>query len=329
MADRIFPIKFQESGLDSELVFTGIDWDNFQSRLAEKKEDKADNPGLTELLKSISEKPEPNGVSEEELGAMKRKADSYDDDETDYLEDKKPQPGDADEMDWCSVCQELSLINGECEQCGEGQDTEAYSEMNKTASKIVFDNPNQITAEAVVAAIAEGNTRLANAILAVRHERRVRLASQIETNIKVASENKLRLAQRRAYRESLVRTAEKSENKVRTASTVKKNDGFVAIGELNASGKKAFAAKALAAGFPQEYIEAMINESPAPTQNLTEIKEVMASNINLNVKKTVVASMMKVANLDAANINRCKDYWKNELGYGDPEWVDALFENKN
>ena len=73
----------------------------------------------------------------------------------------------------------------------------------------------------------------------------------------------------------------------------------------------------------------MINESPAPTQNLTEIKEVMASNINLKVKKTVVAKMMKVANLDSANINRCKDYWKNELGYGDPDWVDALFENKN
>jgi hypothetical protein len=327
MADRIFPNKFQESGLDSELVFTGIDWDNFQSRLAEKKEDKADNPGLEKLLEELGKKPEPNGVSEEELGAMKRKADS--DDERIYNEDKKPDPGDADEMDWCPVCEELSLINGECEQCGEGQDTEAYSEMNKTASKIVFDNPNQITAEAVEAAIAEGNTRLANAILAVRHERRVRLASQIETNIKVASENKLRLAQRRAYRESLVRKAETAEKTVRTASTVKKNDGFVAIGELNASGKKAFAAKALAAGFPQEYIEAMINESPAPTENLTEIKEVMASNINLNVKKTVVANMMKVANLDAANINRCKDYWKNELGYGDPEWVDALFENKD
>lgn len=327
MADRIFPNKFQESGLDSELVFTGIDWDNFQSRLAEKKEDKADNPGLTKLLEELGKKPEPNGVSEEELGAMTRKADS-DDDDAWYENDAR-----QDDMEDMGLMKEDYMPFGDPDGGDDEDDEDApvegYSEMNKTASKIVFDNPNQITAEAVEAAIAKGNTRLANAILAVRHERRVRLASQIETNIKVASENKLRLAQRRAYRESLVRTAEKSENKVRTASTVKKNNGFVAIGELNASGKKAFAAKALAAGFPQEYIEAMINESPAPTQNLTEIKEVMASNINLNVKKTVVASMMKVANLDAANINRCKDYWKNELGYGDPEWVDALFENKN
>jgi len=319
MADRIFPNKFQESGLDSELVFTGIDWDNFQSRLAEKKEDSAPgekNPGLTKLLEELSKKEEPNGVDESELKRMAGD-DSGDPFLKKLMKDDIHPYGDPDGDDDDDDDEE------------DEDETEAYSELNKTASKIVFDNPNQITAEAVEAAIAEGNTRLANAILAVRHERRVRLASQIETNIKVASENKLRLAQRRAYRESLVRTAEKSENKVRTASTVKKNDGFVAIGELNASGKKAFAAKALAAGFPQEYIEAMINESPAPTQNLTEIKEVMASNINLKVKKTVVAKMMKVANLDAANINRCKDYWKNELGYGDPEWVDALFENKN
>jgi len=318
MADRIFPNKFQESGLDSELVFTGIDWDNFQSRLAEKKEDSAPgekNPGLTKLLEELSKKEEPNGVSESELKRMAGD-DSGDPFLSKLMKDDIHPYGDPDGDD-------------DDDDDDDEDEDEAYSEMNKTASKIVFDNPNQITAEAVEAAIAEGNTRLANAILAVRHERRVRLASQIETNIKVASENKLRLAQRRAYRESLVRTAEKSENKVRTASTVKKNDGFVAIGELNTAGKKAFAAKALAAGFPQEYIEAMINESPAPTQNLTEIKEVMASNINLKVKKTVVAKMMKVANLDAANINRCKDYWKNELGYGDPEWVDALFENKN
>ena len=34
MADRIFPNKFQESGIDSELVFTGINWDTFNERLA-------------------------------------------------------------------------------------------------------------------------------------------------------------------------------------------------------------------------------------------------------------------------------------------------------
>jgi hypothetical protein len=35
MADRIFPNTFQEEPLDSDLVFKGIDWDNFNTKLAE------------------------------------------------------------------------------------------------------------------------------------------------------------------------------------------------------------------------------------------------------------------------------------------------------
>ena len=34
MADRIFPNRFQEDPLDSDLVFQGIDWDTFNQRLA-------------------------------------------------------------------------------------------------------------------------------------------------------------------------------------------------------------------------------------------------------------------------------------------------------
>ena len=38
MADRIFPNKYQVESLDSELVFKGIDWDNFNQKLAQAKE---------------------------------------------------------------------------------------------------------------------------------------------------------------------------------------------------------------------------------------------------------------------------------------------------
>ena len=37
MADRIFPNRIQEEALDSDLVFQGIDWDNFNTKLAEVK----------------------------------------------------------------------------------------------------------------------------------------------------------------------------------------------------------------------------------------------------------------------------------------------------
>ena len=40
MADRIFPNGIQDEALDSDLVFQGIDWDNFNERLAKAKEPK-------------------------------------------------------------------------------------------------------------------------------------------------------------------------------------------------------------------------------------------------------------------------------------------------
>jgi hypothetical protein len=54
MADRIFPNRFQEDPLDSDLVFQGIDWDNFNQRLAEASEPKK-NKGLEKLIKSLDE----------------------------------------------------------------------------------------------------------------------------------------------------------------------------------------------------------------------------------------------------------------------------------
>ena len=55
MADRIFPNRFQEDPLDSDLVFQGIDWDNFNQRLAEAKEPN-ENKGLIALLDAIGDK---------------------------------------------------------------------------------------------------------------------------------------------------------------------------------------------------------------------------------------------------------------------------------
>ena len=323
MADRIFPNKFQESGLDSELVFTGINWDAFGQRLAamEEGEDKDKKSKVPEeLMEELHKKYERHfdeiaEGAEEPVNAKWAAADE------DNYED----------MGYCPECKEISLTNGKCDQCDYGHDDddddeETESEMKKKASKIVFTDPSQLSAEAVEAALASGNTKLANTILAARHERRVRLANKIEHNIKTAQAHELKLAQRRAYRENLVRTAANNEKKATTRTASNKSE-FVKAQELNNSAKKAFAAKAIASGFPVEYVEAMLNTPVAEAPAVAEIKEVMASNLNTNVKRTVVAKMIKESELDAANINRCKDYWKNELGYGDPEWVDELFKN--
>jgi len=52
MADRIFPNRFQEDPLDSDLVFQGIDWDSFNQRLAEAKDDKG-NKVPVELMEAL------------------------------------------------------------------------------------------------------------------------------------------------------------------------------------------------------------------------------------------------------------------------------------
>ena len=318
MADRIFPNKFQESGLDSELVFTGINWDTFNERLAAVKDGEGDKKAPKELMDALNDKfPEEmdeEAKSNDKEGGSKYAAYADDDEDSDDEDMEDEDESDEDESD-------------------EDEDDEEDDDMTKRASRIVFNNPSQLSAEAVEAAIAAGDTRFANTILAARHERRVRLATQIETNIKTAQAHQTALNQRKAYRENLVKVASNNERRTATAQKPAAQKSalptFVKASALNNNAKKAFAAKAVAAGFPAEYVEAMLNTPVAESPKVAEIKQVMASNLNNNVKKQVVASIVKEASLDAANINRCKDYWKNELGYGDPEWVDELFDSKN
>ena len=332
MADRIFPNKFQESGLDSELVFTGINWDTFNERLAAVKDGEGDKKAPKELMDALNDKyPEEfdeEAESNDKEGGSKYAA--YADDERDYDHDKMED--NTEDYGICPDCGEY-LEDGKCSDCGYGEEDEDEAEMEKRASKIVFNNPSQLSAEAVEAAIAAGDTKFANTILAARHERRVRLATQIETNIKTAQAHQTALNQRKAYRENLVKVASNNERRTATAQKPAAQKSalptFVKASALNNNAKKAFAAKAVAAGFPSEYVEAMLNTPVAESPKVAEIKQVMASNLNNNIKKQVVASIVKEASLDAANINRCKDYWKNELGYGDPEWVDELFDSKN
>jgi hypothetical protein len=298
--------------LDSELVFTGINWDTFNERLAAVKDGEGDKKVPTELMDALNEK-YPEAFDEEadsnDVEGGSKYAAYAEDDEDSEDEDMEDEDEDESEED-------------------EDEDEDEESEMEKRASKIVFNNPSQLSAEAVEAAIASGDTRFAKTILAARHERRVRLATQIESNIKTAQAHQTALNQRKAFRENLVKVASKNETRTAVAQKSVKPT-FVKASALNNNAKKAFAAKAVAAGFPAGYVEAMLNTPVAESPKVAEIKQVMASNLNNNIKKQVVASIVKEASLDAANINRCKDYWKNELGYGDPEWVDELFNSKN
>ena len=367
MADRIFPNRFQEDPLDSDLVFQGIDWDNFNQRLAESKEPK-DNKGLKALL---------DAIGDEKVDALQAEAGTM------YAEDN------YEDYNYCPECEEMSLTDGKCDQCDYGHDDDdddddENSDDKKSSTKMakkglppglakwmeehgkgkkkksedhdeeehddeeheddakgpmkrkgpkkdekvkkafVFNHPSQLSAEAVEAAEAAGDDQLKNAILAARHDRRVRLASQIETRVAAEKEKSVRLAQRRAYREALVQSVEEAPaNPVKTASRKTQPSG------MTQAMKTAFAQKALAEGFPVEYIQARIGEVPAIAQDKTaDIKSVLASDLEINTKIAAASSMIKTATLSDADYSRLIDYWKNDLGYGDQEWIDALFTKK-
>jgi uncharacterized phosphosugar-binding protein len=298
MADRIFPTHVNEDPLDSEMVFQGINWDNFNNKLAEVKEAGKTsgklNPGLQKYLDE-------------------KNANTSDDDDKDGENDD-----DKDAKKDASVQDIIDAL------------PEAEKKKLKTSSSIVFSHPSQLSADAVEAAIAAGDVDLKNAILAARHERRVRLASKVETIVKAEAEKNQKLAQRKAYRESLVTKVandEKAAQKVKTANT-KTESGFRPITNLPVNAKKAFASKALAQGFPQEYVDAMLGNNAPVADNTVDIKNVMASNLATSVKKTAVASMVKEATLSDADYSRLIDYWKNDLGYGDQDWIEALFTKK-
>jgi hypothetical protein len=351
MADRIFPNTFQEEPLDSDLVFKGIDWDNFNTKLAEVQNGlhTAELPAefrevLAEKMSDeVKKKLNKNKPSEEDtddlsdvppqfLKNVKKKKKMHEDDESDeeeseeHDEDKKDHDkkdhDDEDKKDHDDDDDE------EDEKPKKKKSTAGYASKMKTASTIVFTHPSQLSAEAVEAAIASGDQKLANTILAARHERRVKLASQIETRIAEETDKNQRLAQRKQYRENLVAKVASQEKTVKTASTRKSSDEFVKVSNLDSSAKRSFASKAIAEGFPKEYVDAILGNNIVVADNTVEIRKVMASTLAPSIKKSAVSSMVKTATLTNADYSRLIKYWKEELGYGDQEWIDALFTKK-
>jgi hypothetical protein len=301
MADIIFPNTYGDDSFESDSMFKGIDWDNFNEKLAQVRENSVDvvADNVTELLKAI----------------QKSHPDAFD------------AVNDSDETKAYSE----EHTSGSWKQAKDDSDTDdddddKEAKMVKRAP-VAFTHPSQLSAEAVEAALAAGDKELANTILAARHERRVRLANKIQKTVQAQEEKAVKLAQRKAYRESLVKTASNKTSKAKVAqkSPVVKEDKFVKISEMPRAAKTAFAEKALAEGFPAEYVQAVLGESVTSAEKTEEIKTIMSSSLDVNTKKSAVSSMVRTATLTNSDYSRLINYWKNELGYGDVEWINALF----
>jgi len=349
MADRIFPNRFQEDPLDSDLVFQGIDWDNFNQRLAEAKEPK-ENKGLKALI---------DAIGDEEVDRLQ--GEDHDDHDAESGMDHKSGMGKEAKKGLPEGLRKWMEENGKGKKSEDSDDEDEDEEeemedkgpmkrkgpKGKSEKKAYhFNHASQLSAEAVEAAVAAGDEDLKDAILAARHDRRVRLASKIERQVQAQQETNVKLAQRRAYREALVqKVAEKMEDEKEAAmdkECEKCGSKYAGKGcecgaksdmkeakAFSSAARKAFAAKAIAEGFPIEYVNARLGETSAPAADkLSDIKNVLASGLETNVKVAAASSMIKVATLSDADYSRIIDYWKNELGYGDQEWIDALFTKK-
>lgn len=302
MADRIFPNRVQEGELDSELVYQGINWEGLNIVEAKKKSPKMSKELVEHFKNHVSAENEDDAV----IAALKALAeDSEDDDDDDdgavveeEVEETEDEDDDAEEEDDDDDGEEEAMNETDHEKVVRGKDVKANRQIH-------FNHPSQLSAEAVEAAIASGDKPLVNAILAARHERRVRLANKIE---------------------KIVEAQNATKKNVKVAS---QDTNFVKVSEANSAAKNAFIKKAQSAGFPQEYIDAMLGTS-AHTENndVVEIKNVMASELTNNIKKSAVTGLVKVATLTNADYDRLKRYWKEELGYGDQEWIDELFTKK-
>jgi hypothetical protein len=356
MADRIFPNRFQEDPLDSDLVFQGIDWDNFNQRLA-AAENGEDKRVPKELLKALNNA-HPGAFDEEAKSNDRESGNMYAEDEDTeamsedeammvdsyktakkkkgldptkglgkYLADKKKrEQGESEDHDDEDHDDEEHDEDHDEVDSKEDMKRKGPKKNEKVKKAYVFNHPSQLSAEAVEAAEAAGDEHLKSAILAARHDRRIRLASQIETRIASDKEKSVRLAQRRAYREALVQSVEEQSvqpQPVKTASRKTQNSG------MTPAMKTAFAQKALAEGFPVEYIQARIGEvATKKVDNTAEIRSVLASKLDHSTKIAAASSMIKTATLSDADYSRLIDYWKNDLGYGDQDWIDALFTKK-
>jgi hypothetical protein len=298
MADRIFPNRVQEGELDSELVYQGINWEGLNIVEAKKKSPKMSKELVEHFKNHVSAENEDDAV----IAALKALAEDSEDDEDDddgaVVEEEVEETEDDDTEEDDDDGEEEAMNETKHEKVVRGKDVKANRQIH-------FNHPSQLSAEAVEAAIASGDKPLVNAILAARHERRVRLANKIE---------------------KIVEAQNATKKNVKVAS---QETNFVKVSEANSVAKNAFIKKAQSAGFPQEYIDAMLGTS-AHTENndVVEIKNVMASELTNNIKKSAVTGLVKVATLTNADYDRLKRYWKEELGYGDQEWIDELFTKK-
>ena len=314
-SDRIFLNNDPNSY--SEKEFSGIKLEDIVSKLASVHEAKESETLPKELLAAIrGEDVEGTPTRNLKVAEMPEAFKEW------VIKDGKPcKNDDADKGD----------DDGDGDDDKEDKKDKKEVKASRTR-KLHFDDPSQISAEALRTAEASGDAALINAIRSVREAVRKDLSDKLDDQAQVLAEKSAKLAKRKQYRMTVVSNTKTAKSvlaaakpNTKTASEI----GFKSPSEFNAAEKSAFVRKAMQAGFDQDYIEAFLGESvTAESNTLKEIKGVMAAELPATVKASALRGLIREAHLDSENIARLRHYWIDELGYGDEQWVDDLFTNK-
>ena len=295
------------------------------------------NKNMPEALKTYwnQKNKETNKVENKEPEGKKGK-------KSDKVEKAEPMERKAKECNCpkgkhCEKCAEVK-----CESCGKMRKACACWEggkMKKASSTegrvIIFNHPNEISAEALMAAKNSGDDVKVRAILAARETRNRVIEAKLESLANEEVVKTQKLAQRRQYRENIIAQADNQAKRVASVQAkIAKNEpqDFKTVSAMKNDEKMIVAQRLLDNGFPKEYVEATLglnNEVVAEVSSEeTQIREIMASSLNDTTKRTAVASLVKVAELSKEQLDRCIRFWVDELGYGDEEWVRDLFSNR-
>lgn len=347
MADRIFPSAEKDS-LGSAKQINTIDWAKFAQTLNIKLA--ADEAEDTKPEGTKPEDDEDEDAEEDEEEAPK----SEEEEEEENKEEKTTTAGNLDKLKGglkefmknkmkknapkdakdAEDAEPMKRKAKECEACGKAYSGAKCGCTAKTAGKIVFNNPEEISAEALMQAKTAGNEQLVRAILAAREDRNRIIEARLEALASEETEKTQKIAARRANRANIVAQAKTTAERLAAAEakSATKNDGFKNVEAMGNSEKRIVAQRLIDNGFPAEYVEATLGMNNTVVASVTaeeeQIREIMSSSLNSSTKRTAVASFVKVAELSQEQLDRCIRFWVDELGYGDEEWVRDLFAKK-
>lgn len=332
MADMIFPTL--KTANDSMGKVNMLNADFIQQRLAELRVAGDSNKMPADLLEHFKSKNN-EGKDTKEKSDKDKSEKENDDDKDDEKNDTSDHDEDDNDPEFIKkalsemdniVAEDKSDKSDEPCVCGDPDCPECSKKTRSSSNRVVRFTDADLTSDAVQKDIDAGNIEMARARLAARQERRARVERR---SIVAATEyaKKQRLAERKDYRKQIVAAVQEQKQVVANIATpTKSQKGFKASAQME-NAERQIIAKILSDSddFPIEFIEAALLENSVVERTAQEEtgREILASSISENSKRVSMREI--IANLTPESRKRAIDYWINDLGYGDQEWVRDLF----